>query len=261
MKQLHISVCFFLLFVFYFILLSCNNAKEADATRAILDKLRPLDDFEISQDTSEYVDPYSENPVLGANESAEKLNLVKKFDNLLVFHANDTMNLNETYRATLAVARNAALDPLIQSVLRESEATDNKVIIDSITKLGKRIRANLRDVGPTRDKSFIIEPFGTDEQNLDKTKERYWQWNIEPLKEGPHKLRLSVEVILGDGNELNLPARNIPVIIFGKKVSFATKVGNFFSNYWQWIITGIFLPIFIAWLTTRIKQPNVAKKK
>jgi len=259
MKQLYIHVCFFLLLLFYFILLSCNNAsKESDSTIveniAASGGFKSLDSFEINEDSSKFRNSNLEVQGFGENDSEKKTTISRKLDNLLVFHVDDTMNLKETYRATLALARNAALDPLIQSVLRESEASDDSVIVDSTIQLGKRVRAKLLDVGPRDDKSFRIEPFGTDEQNLDKTKERYWQWNIEPLKEGPHKLLLTVEVIYGDNNEMNLPARNIPIIIFAKKVSFSTKVGNFFSNYWQWVITGILLPILIALLTNWIKR-------
>jgi hypothetical protein len=183
-----------------------------------------------------------------------KAQLVKKYSNLLVFHADDTMEVNRVYTATLALARNAALEPIKAKVLTESEAADDKVLIDSTIELGKRVKATLVDWSPSGEPSFNIRELGNDEQNLSKTKESLWQWRIEPLKEGQHKLKLAIQVTSPDGDEVNLPVRNIPILIFAKKVSFTTKVGNFFSNYWQWVITGILLPILIAFLTNWIKR-------
>jgi hypothetical protein len=218
-----------------------------------------LENFEVNPE-SEYKDPYWDNPAVGADPT-EKTNLVQKFNNLLVFHADDTMEVKKVYTATLALARNASVGPIKIKVLEESGAVNDNVLVDTTIELGKRVKANLKDVSPRDDKSFQIDPLGVDEQNLGKSKESYWQWTIEPLKEGPHKLMLSIQVILSDDDKINLPARNIPIMIFSKKVPFMTRVGNFFSSYWQWLITAILLPIVIALLTNSLKQRGEKKKQ
>ena len=190
----------------------------------------------------------------GNGKEERKAQLVKKYNSLLVFHADDTMQVNKTYLATLALARNAALEPVKIKVLEISDATDDHVIVDSTIELGKRVKANLLDLSPKKDKSFEITQIGEDEQNLSKTKESIWQWNIEPLKAGQHKLKLSIQVIESDDNKFNLPTKDISVTIFAQKVTVGTKIANFFSNYWQWVITGILLPILIAFLTNWIKK-------
>jgi hypothetical protein len=123
------------------------------------------------------------------------------------------------------------------------------------------MRARLVDMSSRKDPSFIIEAMGEEIQSLSSSKEAYWNWKIEPLKQGEHKLKLSIQVIQSDDDKVNLAPRDITVTIFAQKVSVLTKVGNFFSDYWQWIITGILLPVFIAWLTTRLKQASETKKK
>lgn len=220
---------------------------------------QPLSNFEVNPD-SEYKDPYWDNPTLGADPQ-EKANQVKKYNSLLVFHADDTMEVKKVYTATLALARNAAVGPIKIRVLEQSDASDDNVITDTTIELGKRVKANLRDVSPRDDKSFQIDPLGVDEQNLSKTKESYWQWNIEPLRAGQHKLILSIQVILSDDDKINLPARNIPITIFSKKVSFFTKVGNFFASYWQWLVTAILVPIIIALLNNSLRQKSERKKQ
>ena len=252
MKKFGVTTWFFLcsfLFLFWIGFNSCAK-----------DKSQKPPDKPDQTPTDELRDPYWQNGKVGGNNTQRKQQLAKKYNNLLVFHADDTMQVNKTYIATLALARNMALGPLKMKVLEVSDATDDNVIVDTIIQLGKRMRANLKDLGPLDSKSFRIELLGSDEQNLNNTTESYWQWNIEPLKAGHHKLKISIQVLLGDEGEVNLPTKDIPVTIFAQKVSFSAKLENFFSKYWQWIVTGILLPIFIAWLTNRIKRGNEPKK-
>jgi hypothetical protein len=230
--------------------LSCNNASDSHTTSEAAE-FRRLENLDVNAE-SEYKDPYWDNPAVGADPT-EKTNLVKKFNNLLVFHIDDTMEVKTVYTATLALARNAAIGPLKIKVLEESGTSGDDVLLDTTIELGKRMKANLKDMSPSDNKSFKIEPFGTDEQNLNKSKESYWQWSIEPLKEGSHKLMLSIQVILSDEDKVNLPARNIPIMIYSKKVPF--------TNYWQWLITAILLPIIIALLTNTLKQRGEKKKQ
>ncbi len=255
MKLLRSFIYFFLLPSI--LLVSCENASKRDTPEAA--EYRPLENFEVNP-TSDFKDPYWDNPVVGADPE-KKGNLVKKFNSLLVFHVDDTMEVKEIYTATLALARNAALGPIKIRVLEESGALDDNVLVDSTIELGKRVRASLKDVSPRDEKSFQIDQLGVDEQNLSKTKESYWQWNIEPLRAGPHKLILSIQVILSDDDRVNLPARNIPIMIFSKKVSFFTKIENFFGSYWQWIITAILVPVVIALLNNSLKQRGEKKKQ
>ena len=239
------------------LLVSCKDASKPDTQETA--EYRPLENFEVNP-ASDFKDPYWDNPVVGADPE-KKANLVKKFNSLLVFHADDTMEVKKVYTATLALARNAALGPIKIRVLEQSGSSDDNVLVDSTIELGKRVRASLKDVSPRDEKSFQIDQLGVDEQNLSKTKESYWQWNIEPLKAGSHKLMLSIQVILSDDDRVNLPARNIPIVIFSKKVSFFTKVENFFGSYWQWIITAILVPIVIALLNNTLKQRGEKKKQ
>ena len=229
------------------LLVGCDNAS-TDTKPSLA--YRPLESF-----------PAFEPDRIGTNETEKKSTAIKKFNSVLVFHANDTMQVKKVYTAALALAKNAALDPIIKLVLDNSEASDDSVIVATDIDLGKRMKAELIDLSPRDDPSFIIKPLGYNEQNLNNSKHAIWQWNLEPLKEGEHKLMLSVEVISSDDNRFNLPARKIPVRIFAKKDSFFTKVGNFWDKYWQWIITGILIPIFIAWMTSAIKQRNDQKSK
>lgn len=252
---------YFILLSFLHFLLSCNDKKENRNDSSTQTKNNNTTLNTISAEPPEIKDPYWQNKEnIGVKREETKQQLIRKSNTLLVFHAEDTMEVSKTYLATLALAKNADKEALIIKVLEASDATNSNVLIDTTIRLGKRMRAKLLDLSPKNDKSFAIEKISPDEQNLTATKEAYWQWNIEPLKEGNHELKLSVQVILGDGDEVGLPARDIPVTIFAKQVSFISKLGGFFSKYWQWIITGILIPLFIGFYTAWLKQKPVKNK-
>src|SRR6185436_12069937 len=115
-------------------LLSCNNGAEESSSESTYTDEIP--DESISYD----------HTTVGAGKKPIRDRLVKKYKDLLVFHADDTMEVNTTYMATLALSRNMPLGPLKMRVLDASDATDDNVLVDSTIELGKRIRADLRDV-------------------------------------------------------------------------------------------------------------------
>ncbi len=184
--------------------------------------------------------------------------LKKIYKTLLVFHADDTMEVNKSKLATLILAKNESIAKLKVQVLEESNASDESIKSDTTMDFGSKMRAKLLAFGGSKlDNSFEIEALGSDEQSFRSDRKKImWQWKITPLKEGQHELKLSIQIIEKDGEAVYLPARNIPVVIFAKKKSFMTKVGDFFSTKYEWILTAIFLPVFIAWLTSRIRSRN-----
>jgi hypothetical protein len=197
-----------------------------------------------------------ESPEPSPESRAETLKKVYK--HLLVFHADDTMEVNKAKLATLILAKNESIAKLKVQVLDESNAGDEKIQADTSMDFGSKMRAKLISFGGSKlDNSFEIEPLGSDEQSFKTDRKKLiWQWKITPLKEGQHELKLSIQIIEKDGEAVYLPAKNIPVVIFAKKMSFMARVGNFLSTKYEWVITAILLPVFIAWLTTRIRNKN-----
>lgn len=187
--------------------------------------------------------------------------LKKKYKNLLVFHADDTMVVKQPKLATLILGNNESIDKLRFEVLEGTDAESGRIVADTGIDLGSKMRARLISFGSKTDNSFEIEPLGDAEQSFRKGRDRIlWQWKITPLKPGSQTLKLSVQVIEKDGEAISLPAKDIPVEIFAKKEKFLSKVGDFISRKYEWIITVICLPILIAWFTTRMKNKPAANK-
>ncbi len=185
--------------------------------------------------------------------------LRKKFQRLLMFHADDTMEVNMPRLATLILSKDATIQKLQVEVLDESEATDKGIKLDTLMEFGNKMKARLISFGDSRlDNSFNIEPLGDDEQSFrGERKKILWQWKITPLKPGKQELKLSIQIIEKDGEAVSLPARNIPVVIYAKPESFISKAGTFFEKYWQFLITAIMIPIITAYVGSLIRMRNL----
>ena len=184
--------------------------------------------------------------------------LKKKFKNLLIFHADDTMQVNTPKLATLILSKDETVEKMKLEVLDESNAKDQGIKTDTTMDFGSKMKARLIAFGSnSNENSFAIESLGDEIQSFGTDRNKIlWQWKVTPLKPGQQELKLSVQIIEKDGEAVSLPARNIPVIIFAKPESFLSSVGDFISRKYEFLITAIMIPIIIAFVTTRIKNKN-----
>jgi hypothetical protein len=187
--------------------------------------------------------------------------LKRRFKNLLVFHAEDTMKIKKAYLATLILGKDQVLGDLKAEVLESSNSVDGKIKQDATIDIGSKMRAKLIDMSGAGNKGFDIELIGGEEaatQRLtEKRKKVIWQWKLTPLTPGLQELKLSINIIEKDGETVNLPARNIPVIIFAEKEGFGAMMSGFFKNEnTKWILSAVLIPVFIAWLTTRMRHKH-----
>jgi hypothetical protein len=181
--------------------------------------------------------------------------LKKKFKQLLIFHVDDTMTVEKPKLATLILGKDES-PASAKLMLEDADAKENNIKKDTTMEFGSRMRARLVQFSGTKiDNNFEIEALGDAEQSFKNDRKKImWQWKVTPLKPGQQELKLTVQVIEKDGEAILLPARNIQVVILVKPENFMAKVGNFFSTKTEWIITAIFLPLLIAWFTTRMRN-------
>ena len=182
----------------------------------------------------------------------------QRVKNLLEFHTRDTMRVDSTYIATLAMGKDISVGELEAKVSDITEPGGKLMVIDSTQEISFRMSATLEDKATERDPNFLIELLGgkSDVRTYDEKKNKMvWQWNVTPLKEGNHELILSISQVDETGLGIGSPeTRHHSITIFSmqrKKGAFGKGIGNFIEKYWQWLIGVIGLPLFIAWFTTR----------
>ena len=125
------------------------------------------------------------------------------------------------------------------------------------------MKARLIDMSGAENKGFIIELLGGEEsatQSInEKRKKVMWQWKLTPQTPGMQELRLSINVVERNGEMVNLPAKNISVIIFAEKETILAQVKSFFDEYGKWILATVLIPVFVAWFTTRMRNKSYDK--
>lgn len=264
-----ISLLFLLLFA------SCNNDTNTASTNTgdgnISESVLPKGQYVVEDETTVKNNTADPGVASGIGDGTQtttgtentpnsKDELKRRYKNLLVFHADDTMKIKKSYVATLILGKDQLLGDLKAEVLEQSGAKqDDKITKDTTLEIGTRMSAKLIDMSDATDKGFEIEFLGAGgpEQGIsEKHKRAVWQWKLTPKSPGMHDLLLVVSVT-EDGNMVNLPTRKIPVVIFAEKQSFLSQVGDFFNDpNAKWLVTAILIPILIAWFTTRMKHRN-----
>lgn len=200
-----------------------------------------------------------------AGNSANADNLLKRrFKNLLVFHADDTMKIKKAYIATLILGKDQVLGTIKEEALESSNASDENIKHDTSVDIGSKMRARLIDMSGATNKGFDIELLGGEEaatQSItEKRKKAIWNWKLIPQTPGQQELKLAITILEKDGESVTLPTKNIPVLIFAEKESFIDSVGSFFKNdSTKWILSAIIIPIFLAWITSKIKYRHDIK--
>ncbi|HKP47381.1 MAG TPA: carboxypeptidase regulatory-like domain-containing protein [Pyrinomonadaceae bacterium] len=71
-----------------------------------------------------------------------------------------------------------------------------------------------------------------------------WIFSVSPVKSGTHKLRLVATVQLNDPKNQNQPKSfNVYENDIAVSTDYFHAAGQFFANYWQWLLTFIIVPV------------------
>lgn len=187
----------------------------------------------------------------------------KKYKNLLVFHAADTMRIKKSYIATLVLGKDQLLSDMKSEVMENDYKPTDSLYTDTAMDFGSKMKARLIDMSGSENKGFIIDLLGGEEAATQSITERrkkvIWQWKLTPQTPGLQELRLSINVVERNGETVNLPAKNISVKILAENETMLAQVKSFFDEYGKWILASIIIPIFIAWFTTKMRFKSMDK--
>ena len=211
-------------------------------------------------------DPTTLNGINGQNDKPAKdpvkespeAHLKRRYKNLLVFHADDTMKVNKSYIATLILGKDQILADMKEEVLETSSTGKKNVKEDTTIEIGNTMKAVLKAMEDGIDKSFEIERLGDEDaaekKITDKRKKLMWQWKIKPLTRGQQNLVLTISIRQKDGDKVDLPVRKIDVIIFAEPESVMSKVSSFFEKNFQWMLATLLIPLFMGWYNARMRH-------
>lgn len=108
--------------------------------------------------------------------------------------------------------------------------------------------------------SFRIDTLSTEYQNISKRGYTEWTWNIIPLKGGNNLLKLNVKIRIKEDGESYYK----DIVVFDKKIKVKSNIKfsiiTWISEYWQWLLVTILIPL-IKWLYDEWKKRKEENKK
>ncbi len=193
-----------------------------------------------------------------SKEQQEDAMLKRRYKNLLVFHADDTMKIKKAYIATLIMSKDQVYGNIKDEVLTSSNSDRQNVKMDSTFEIGTKMRARLIDMSGATNKGFEIELIGGNEvaeQHIsEKYKKAVWNWKLTPLTPGQQNLKLAVTVVAKDDQLVTLPTKDIEVIIFAEPESTMGNIAAFMEKNYQWLLGTLLIPLLMGWFNARMRH-------
>lgn len=182
------------------------------------------------------------------NKNNESTNAITNFPiGKVAYSIPDTMDFYREYIAVLRITKNTYDSSITVGLGNDS------VVIEGV-RVSSIMSAAL--INMSTDTNFSIRAFSSKNQNIDDYGYTEWKWGIKPLKSGYRSLRMVIKVVV-DGSTKDIPVFEKDIYIHSRPEK---SIGNFFANYWQWIIGTLLLPL-LKWLWDKKQKEKVEKWK
>ena len=172
-----------------------------------------------------------------------KRKLIGKIENTgdVAFCLEDSMKINESYKALLIISRKVN-SHYIKQIQERGFPEGIPKVTNTTMLLANKIFANLQ---PALAHQFSIVRADLDTvKTIDLQNKDYiaWEWVITPLKVGLSNLILTlsrVDIPKGDTDKF-IPTKVIPVQVYAERKSKMDRIGEFISAEWKFILMTFF---------------------
>lgn len=170
---------------------------------------------------------------------------------IMAYSTPEQMVVGKSYTIKLRISKENNKVQLVsgdRNIPINDVTIDSKVVIESI-----RVEPIMSASLLSEEGKFLITPVSTETQNIEDKGYTEWQWRITPLKGGDNFLKLVVKVRISNENgdfykDITVFDKNIKV-----KSNITFSIKTWISNYWQWLISTIFIPL-IVWFYKKKKE-------
>ncbi len=200
-----------------------EEQKQVENTKPIVKK-----NIKVEDKTSEVIN----------NQSTENIT-----PGTMAYSVPEEMKVGNTYNIKLRISKD---NNKIELINGDRNITISDTSIKSIVTIESiRVEPIMSAQLVSDENSFEIKSLSTEVQNIEQSGYTEWQWLIKPLKGGDNFLKLVVKVrVKEDGQEFYKD-----ITVFDKKIPVKSNtiftVKSFLSQYWQWIMTTIIIPLII----------------
>lgn len=137
-------------------------------------------------------------------------------------------------------------------VLGDREIPISDVTLDSkITIENIRVERTMTAQLLSEDGAFKISKMNTDSQVIEDAGYTEWSWIVVPINSGDNYLKMIIKIKVVSGKEIYYK----DIVVFEKNIKVKTNVSlgvkSWISQYWQWLMTTIIIPLVIFFYKKR----------
>jgi hypothetical protein len=165
-------------------------------------------------------------------------------DGTIAYSVPNEMIVGGKYKITVRISKKNGLETnktLVygyRNIKINEENTPSVVTIENI-RVEKIMSAQLL----SHNNSFEIISLSTESQIVEEESYTEWAWIVQPLIKGENHLKMIVKIKLSNQSEYK------DITVFNKKIIVKSNptlgFKNWMSNYWQWLMSTIIIPILI----------------
>lgn len=172
------------------------------------------------------------------------------------------MQVGKSYQIKLRISKQKGKEVNHTLVVGEREIpiadenVDSKVTIENI-RVERTMTAELL----SEDGAFKVTKLNTDKQVIEDESYTEWGWIVTPQKSGKTYLKLVIKIKIEADGEVSYK----DIVVFDKdievKANASLEVKGWLSQYWQWLMTTIIIPIVVFFYKKREKRKQDLENK
>lgn len=202
--------------------------------------------------------PSSEGPII-EDDRIEDKTTKKQLDNpglgVVAYSVPKEMQVGKTYTVKLRISKEKNKVQIVRGdgIPIADIKVDSRIIISSI-----RVEPVMSAKLITDSSKMIIQPVSTEIQDIEDQGFTEWAWRLTPIKGGDVLLRIVVNIKQKVDGDVIL--KDIPVYdeVVSIKSNVVFSISGFISQYWQWIMTTIIIPL-VVWFYNKEKKKSKGK--
>ena len=174
-------------------------------------------------------------------------------EGIMAYSLPTEMRVGKSYNIKLRISKEKDKIKLIRNNSSNNLQTDTNY---SITIESVRVESLMTAELFGDKKAFEINPVSTELQNIEDKGYTEWEWQVIPIKSGIRFLKLIVRVRVRVEDVITFK----DITVFDRNIRVKSNIGyvssNFITEYWQWLMTTIIIPLIIWFWNRKNKKRN-----
>lgn len=174
-------------------------------------------------------------------------------EGIMAYSLPTEMRVGKSYNIKLRISKEKDKIKLIRNNSSNNLQTDTNY---SITIESVRVEPLMTAELFGDKKAFEINPVSTELQNIEDKGYTEWEWQVIPIKSGIRFLKLIVRVRVRVEDVITFK----DITVFDRNIRVKSNIGyvssNFITEYWQWLMTTIIIPLIIWFWNRKNKKRN-----